>query len=133
MEFDLYGLCGSVHFSALIKEIRQRVSVLSHRLLGVHSSETLITPALDSGKPLSHVLQTALPLHGAHERLENQHVSARVWGGPAVFCWCVALTASGEEQVGGQITRADKETASNMPFTLFRDTGGILDENEIHI
>lgn len=99
VEFDPYRPCGSVHYSALIKQTHQCISILSHRLLGVHSSGTLITPVLGSGKPLSHVLQIVLSLHRAHEWLENHHIPARVlraqiWGGtcapllhpPDCFC-----------------------------------------------
>lgn len=66
MEFALYRLCGSIHSSALVKQTCQCISILSHRLLRVHSSGSLITPVLHSGKPLFHAMWIALPLHGAY-------------------------------------------------------------------
>lgn len=109
MEFDLYRLYISVNLSDLLKQTHQHVSIFSHRILGVRSSETLITPVLDSGKSLFHVLQIVCPLHGARDQLENQHISAHVlraelWEGPRLFLGCIALTAPGEEQMGGEIT-----------------------------
>ena len=121
MEFELYRLCGSAHLSALIKQTRQRISILSHRLLGVHSSETLITPVLDSGKPLFRVFQVALPLHGAHEQLENRHISgsglgAKVWGGSHVVLRVQCPESSGEEKIrgGNHLCRQ----GDSQPYTL---------------
>lgn len=75
---------GSVHYPALIKQTHQCISILSHRLLGAHSSGALITPVLDSGKALSHALQMVLPPHRAQEWLENHPSPAELWGGTCV-------------------------------------------------
>lgn len=82
-----------------------------------------------SSKSQCHVqVKSQLPLHSAHEGLQNQHIPGSIlrekgWGGTQR--WCVALSASGEEQIGGEIMYTDWETASNMPFTLLTDTCSI--------
>lgn len=136
MEFDLYRICGPVHLSALIKQTHQRVSILSHRLLGVHSSEMLMTLVLDSGKPLFHVLQTALPLRGAHEQLGNQHISAsalraKVWAGTRVLLLvrCPYRFWWGADRGGNHIYRQE----GSQQYALHSLYCNILFENETHL
>lgn len=119
MGFDPCSLCGSVPCSALIKQTHQSISVLSHRLLGVHSSAALITPGLDSGKSLSHALQMVLSLPRAQGWLENHLIPTGVlWGGI-----CVPLLHLLTASAGGILH--SQHQAPQTCRTLY--------ENQIHI